>query len=431
MDKILIIRFGDLMLKGDNKKQFIRALIKNIKFRLRKYNCDLDIKHDRLYVLFANQDNNYINEIIQVLTIIPGIVSLSIAYKISKELKDIKTKALELLEKYLSEQNIKTISFKVESKRADKTFELTSLQLSQVIASYLLKALGPKLVVDVKTPELTLNIEVRFEDTYLFFEKISCFGGFPAGISGKGLLMMSGGIDSPVAGVLSIKTGIDVSLIHFESSPLTPIESVNKVCALAKTMTKFNSDAKIKLYVVPFFKIHEILLKKVYDPYIITVMRRFMYRISQLLCEKLKIQCLINGESIGQVASQTLGSMKTINNVCSLPIIRPLATYDKKDIVYLSKKWGFFEESIKPFNDCCSIYVPKHPATNPKIEDAIKYENVINNLDELVSEAVSKTLLVKIDEDFNVDFSSYSTEFSEAHKAYLSEITIEKEALND
>ena len=258
--------------------------------------------------------------------------------------------------------------------------------------------------VDVHNPEETLYIELRNKDTYLYLKDIKGMGGFPVGVAGKGLLMLSGGIDSPVAGFLAMKQGVEIECVHFESTPLTSIESAQKVIDLVKKMAKYAPKNRIKIHFVPFKELHMALLENVPESYNITIMRRMMYRITSKLCEKFGALCIVNGESVGQVASQTLGSMNTINSVTNVPVIRPVVTYDKNEIIKISRMIDTYDISIKPFEDCCTVYVPKSPATAPTIEKSELFEKAFDYAS-LVELACENTKTISIDTESDLDLS--------------------------
>lgn len=240
-------------------------------------------------------------------------------------------------------------------------------------------------------------------------------GGFPATIAGKGLLMMSGGIDSPVAAYLGIKQGVEIELIHFESSPLTPLESINKVTDLAAKLAVFLPNEKIKLHVVPFMPLHEAMLNHVKDSYVITIMRRMMYRIAERFANENNIDILLNGESVGQVASQTLASMKVVENVTNIPIVRPVATYDKIDIINIAQYIDCYDISIRPFSDCCSIYVPKNPVISPTIKRCLE-EEARFDFETIITETMENIKTVVISKDDKIDFSMYGFTFLESYE---------------
>lgn len=407
-DRILI-RFGDLTLKGKNQSDFIKLLYKLLEEKLNDLPVELEKKHDHAYVILNGYDYN---KVIERLDLVAGIYSYSLVKKINRDLEILKIEALNYINELIKEPT----TFKVETKRADKTFPLTSMEVSKLISAHLLKN-NQNLKVDVHHPKLELKIEIRSDGIYLFNGQIRGLGGYPTGIAGKGLLMLSGGIDSPVAGFLAMKQGIKIECIHFESTPLTSIESAQKVIDLVKVMAKYAPNNRILLHMVPFKNLHMALLDKIPESYNITIMRRMMYRIATRVAQKHKDLVLINGESVGQVASQTLQSMATINEVTNISVIRPLATYDKVDIIALSRKIKAFDISIKPFEDCCTVYVPKAPATAPKAYKAEHFEKAIP-YEELVNEAVENTKSIWISKDLDLDLSLYGLEVGEALAEY-------------
>ena len=394
----ILVRYGDLTLKGRNRKIFVQRVVNLVKEKLEGLKTTLEITHDRIYVAINGEDTN---EIIKRLSYVSGISSYSLVVRVdtTTDMQAIKEAAVNLI----NEQIKGEVKFKIESKRSDKTFPLTSLEISKEVSSYVLKHCK-NLHVDVHNPEETLYIELRNKDTYLYLKDIKGMGGFPVGVAGKGLLMLSGGIDSPIAGYLAMKQGVEIECVHFESTPLTSIESAQKVVDLVKKMAKYAPKNKIKIHFVPFKELHMALLDNVPESYNITIMRRMMYRITSKLCEKFGALCIVNGESVGQVASQTLGSMHTINSVTNTPIIRPVVTYDKNQIIKIARMIDTYDISIKPFEDCCTVYVPKSPATAPTIEKSVLFEKSFD-YETLVNEAVENVKTISIDVDSDLDLS--------------------------
>ncbi len=394
----ILVRFGDLTLKGRNRKMFVSRVVNLVKEKLEGLKTTLEITHDRIYVAINGEDTD---EIIKRLGYVSGLSSYSLVVRVNTttDMKEIKEAAVNLI----NEQIKGEVKFKIESKRSDKTFPLTSLEISKDVASYVLKNCK-NLHVDVHNPEETLYIELRNKDTYLYLKDIKGMGGFPVGVAGKGLLMLSGGIDSPVAGYLAMKQGVEIECVHFESTPLTSIESAQKVIDLVKKIAKYAPKNRVKIHFVPFKELHMALLENVPESYNITIMRRMMYRITSKLCEKFDALCIVNGESVGQVASQTLGSMNTINSVTNKPVIRPLVTYDKNEIIKISRMIDTYEISIKPFEDCCTVYVPKSPATAPTIEKSELFEKSFD-YETLVNLAVENVKTITIDVDSDLDLS--------------------------
>ena len=393
----ILIRYGDLTLKGKNKKIFIERVNNLIRNKVNNDNVKYEKNHDRMYILLNGEDHN---EVIKGLDKVSGLSSYSLVTKCERDVDSILAKALEVVE---SELKDKVVTFKVESKRSDKNYPIKSPEMSKMVAGYVLKN-TELLKVDVHNPELTLNVEVRNDAVFVYCKKIKGMGGFPVGVAGKGLLMLSGGIDSPVAGFLAMKQGIEVECIHFESTPLTSIESAQKVIDLTEKMSVFAPRNKMKLYMVPFEELHQALLEYIPESYNITIMRRMMYRISQEIAQNNKCKVLLNGESVGQVASQTLQSMVVINDVINMPVIRPLSTYDKLDIIKLSKKIDCYNISIKPFEDCCTVYVPKKPTTAPRLDRCELYESKFN-FDELIKKTVENTRYLIVDANDHRDIT--------------------------
>lgn len=397
----ILVRFGDLTLKGKNQKEFFNRLIKLIHVKLKGLNVNIRHTHDRVYIYLLDTDYK---EVVERLDLVSGLYSYSLVVCVENDIEKICAKACELVD----EEAKSPIKFKLSCKRADKRFNLTSPEMTKVISARVLKH-NKNLKVDVHNPELTLHVELRSEGTYLYTDEIRGFGGFPVGVAGKGLVMLSGGIDSPVCGILAQKQGVEIECIHFESTPLTSIESAQKVVDLVKLMSRYAPNDKIKLHMVPFKELHMALLENIPESYNITIMRRMMYRIATLLAKKNDCLVIINGESVGQVASQTLYSMNVINSVTNMPIIRPLCTYDKVDIIKLANKFKTFETSIKPFEDCCTVYVPKAPATHPRMDKCIEYECLFD-YEKFVNEAVENTKTITLSCDSDLDLTMLGLE---------------------
>lgn len=414
MKKKILIRFGDMMLKGKNIGFFIKRVRKHLVEKLKDLQVSYQFTHDRIYVDYQVDDEI---DIINRLSQIPGIYSYSVVYVSNPNIEDMIKTAVHVLN---VEATKAMMHIKIETKRADKDFPMTSQDITLMIANPIFQQANLKYTIDVKHPEETLRIELRKDFAYVYLRNHKGLGGFPYGTQGRGLLMLSGGIDSPVAGFLAMKQGIEVDLIHFDSSPLTPLESTQKVIDLAKVLSKYTLDGKIKLHLVPFTELHELILKNVFDPYIITVMRRMMYRIAEKFAIRNKHLCLINGESVGQVASQTLPSMQVVEAVTKLPILRPLITYDKLDIIKISEHIGSYPISIQPFNDCCSIYVPKSPVTKPMEVYAKKYEATFE-FEDMIYQLVRNSYTLDISSESHIDLSSYGFTLKEAMTTYQKE----------
>ena len=386
MDKLILIKYGELTTKKDNRKFFIKELVNNI----RKKIDDIEIEYslDRMYI-----KSNNIDDTISKLKEVFGIYSIIECYKVNTNIDEIKDTILNILKN----KNFKT--FKVVTKRSDKSFPISSMEFSSKIGGIILKNIESK--VDVHNPDIYVNIEIKNGHTYIYTNEIKGLGGYPVGVQGKGLLMLSGGIDSPVAGYLALKRGIDVECIYFDSPPHTSIEAKNKVIDLANILNKYSG--KIKIFVVPFTKLQETIYKNVQNEYMITIMRRMMYRIAHKLALKNKCKVIINGESIGQVASQTLTSINTINSVTNFPVIRPVCCLDKLEIIEISKKIGTYDISIRPYEDCCTVFVPKHPSINPDINKCLEFEKNFD-YESLIDEAINNVQVIyKLDRNKHSD----------------------------
>ena len=406
MNERILVRFGDLMLKGRNKRTFVKEMRANVKRKVRSEQVDYIDLHDRMFVVLNGEDPS---EILEDLQLVSGLHSFSLVSVTENDLEKIKELAIRLVQREIKEE----VTFKIETIRALKSFPMTSTKISQTIAGDVLRS-SDYLKVDVHNPEVILYVEVRAEGALVYLNKIPAMGGFPASIAGKGLLMLSGGIDSPVAGYLSMKQGIELECIHFESTPLTSIESAQKAIDLAKELAKYTKYDTIKLHMVPFMDIHKDLMDNVKESYMITIMRRMMVRIAEQVALRERALAIITGESVGQVASQTLESIHTINAVTSFPIIRPLATYDKSEIIEISKQIGCYETSIKPFSDCCTVYVPKSPAIHPRDYIAARYEKYIDM--SLVKQAVDQVMTFEVTRDTDLDLSLHGFTVSEAYR---------------
>ncbi len=381
MKKLIMIKYGELTTKKANRKMFINLLENNIKNILGNIDYKITKDRSRMYIE-CNDETKVVDKLKKVF----GIHGIVVAHKVNTNIDDIKAKVLELIN-----NNYKT--FKVNTKRADKSFEIHSMDFNRIIATHVLK--NTDLKVDVHNPDVMINIEIRIEGTFIYTNEIEGIGGYPVGVQGKALLMLSGGIDSPVAGYLALKRGVDLECLYFESPPHTSVEAKNKVIKLASIINEYSGN--IKVNIVPFTEIQEAIYKNCPDSYIITIMRRMMYRIAEQVCKKHKLKVIVNGESIGQVASQTLTSMITINSVTNLPVIRPVACMDKLEIIDISEKIGTYETSILPYEDCCTIFLPKHPVINPDLNRAMEYENRFN-YQELIDKCIDNIETIELKE---------------------------------
>lgn len=387
MEKVILIKYGELTTKKANRNLFINIITDNIRAALSNY--DVNIEKNRVRMFITTSPSSF-DEVLSILQNIFGIHSIVVAYKVNTNINTIYSSVLEVA------SSVDFSTFKVETDRADKSFPISSPDFSRNIGAHILKNIPGK-KVDVHTPDYLLRLEIRHDYTYIYSKEIKGSGGYPLGVAGKGLLMLSGGIDSPVAGYLAMKRGIKLECIYFESPPHTTPAAKNKVESLVRILNKYQPS--IRLHVINFTKIQEAIYKNIDPTYMITIMRRMMYRITEKVLRERKCYVIINGESVGQVASQTLTSMQVINNVTNLPVIRPVACFDKLEIIDISRKIGTYETSILPYEDCCTIFLPKHPVINPDLSTAIKYENSFDYAT-LIEEAVNTRETIVIDNNF-------------------------------
>lgn len=372
MEKIILIKYGELTTKKNNRNLFINTLYNNIRELLSDE--DISITKDRVRMFIKVNNESRTDYIIDKLTKIFGIHSIVLAYICDTNIDIIKDHMLEIA------KNINFKTFKVETKRSNKNFPIQSMEFNNVIGGLILKNID-NISVDVHNPDVNFKIEIRDKYTYIYGREYKGAGGYPTGVAGKGLVMLSGGIDSPVSAYLAMKRGIKIECVYFESPPHTSEMARNKVIELVKKLSVYQGN--IKLHIINFTSMQESIYKNINPNYMITIMRRMMYRISTKIMEKRKLLVLINGESVGQVASQTLNSMQVINNVTNVPVIRPVACFDKLEIIELAKKIDTYETSILPYEDCCTIFLPKHPVINPSLEKCVEYEKNFDYVEEI------------------------------------------------
>ena len=387
MDRVVLIKYGELTTKKGNRKFFINTLYNNIKKKMN--NIDVSISKDisRMYIEFNDKD---LDKVLEKLNLIFGIHTYQVAYKVDSDIEVIKETAASIMKD-------KTGSFKVETKRSDKNFPIESIDFSRMIGGVVLKS-NSNLTVDVHNPDTKLDIEILPRYTYLYTDKYYGLGGYPVGVQSKGMLMLSGGIDSPVAGFLALKRGVKLEAVYFEAIPHTSLEARNKVIDLSKKLCKYCDT--LKLHIVPFTSIQEAIYKECNPDYTITIMRRMMYRIMERLAKRNKGLIIVNGESIGQVASQTLTSMSVINNVTNMPVIRPVACLDKLEIIDIAKKIDTYDISILPYEDCCTVFVPKHPVINPVLKECISNEEKFD-YESMITDIVNNTMALTITDSDN------------------------------
>lgn len=377
----IIIRYGEISTKKRNRKAFVAKMKKHILWSLREIpNLEVTSSRDRMYVILNGADHK---EVIEHLKGIFGIQTLSPALKIERDVEKMKDAALY----YLNQLSNQVHTFKITTKRADKEFPYDTNEVNQMLGGHILRN-TEGLKVDVKSPDLNLLVEIRREAIYLTGEVIQGAGGLPYSSSGKAVLMLSGGIDSPVAGYLAMKRGLEVEAIHFYSPPFTSERARQKVIDLAEKLA--NISGSMKVHIVPFTEIQLLIQKQVPENYTMTTTRRLMLRLADRIREKEDAMAIITGESLGQVASQTLNSMYAINEVTNTPIIRPLITMDKTDIIDLARKLETFEISNLPYEDCCTIFTPASPKTKPRREKVNFYESFVD-FEPLMDTAIAKT----------------------------------------
>ncbi len=383
MKKIILIKYGELFTKKGNRNFFVTKLEQNIMNKLKNIDIKIHKNKSFMQIEFNDKDFKIINE---KLSKVFGIHAYQVANVVDTNIESLDQEIIAIAK----EKDFKT--FKVETKRSLKSFPLNSMEISKHLGGVILKNIK-NIKVDVKNPEVLFKVEIKKDKSYIYTNTYYGLGGYPVGSQPKGMLMLSGGIDSPVAGFLSLKRGIVIDAVYFEAIPHTSIEARKKVESLAKKLVEYTNE--IRLHVVPFTAIQEEIYKNCHPAYTITIMRRMMYRIMEGLAKKNNALVIINGESIGQVASQTLTSINVINEVTNFPIIRPVACLDKLEIMNIAKKIDTYETSILPYEDCCTVFVPKHPVINPKLEIA-KEEEQKFDYQKLIGLAINDTFTIKI-----------------------------------
>ena len=393
MKKLIIIKYGELTTKKDNINFFIKTLKTNLEESLSNYKCEISYDKGRMFIE-SDDDLEIIKDKVKNTF---GIHEINIAYKLDNtDFDNISSSLLKLIE----DKQFDT--FKVETKRSNKNYPMDSMEISRKLGGVVLKN-KDVVKVDVHNPEVLINVEIRFDAAFIYFEKEKGLGGYPVGTLGKGLLMLSGGIDSPVAGYMALKRGVRLEAIYFDAPPHTSEAAKNKVINLAKKLANYSG--YVKLHVINFTEVEENILKNCPRDYLITIMRRMMYRISETIAIRNNCKCLVNGESIGQVASQTLTSMSAIGRVVKLPVIRPVACLDKLDIIDIAKDIDTYDISIEPYEDCCTIFVPDHPVINPEPELCEEYENNFNWQD-MIKKCIEEETVLKIENKISEEHSS-------------------------
>ena len=399
----ILIRYGELSTKGRNKKMFTQKLASNIKKALVDYpQVKVIPDYDFMYLDLHEAPEEAVIEKVKPIF---GIQSISPVYIIEKDMEVAKKVVLDLL----SQENLEGKTFKIMTKRSDHTFEMDTNQINLFLGDAVLEAF-PEIKVQLKQPDITVRIDVRREHLMVSLKTIQGAGGLPVGTSGRAMLMLSGGIDSPVAGYLAMKRGMEIQCVHFASPPYTSPQALEKTKLLAAKIARFGGS--IQFLTVPFSRIPEEIKKSVPEAYLMTIMRRFMLRITDELRKNAKALAIANGESVGQVASQTLDSMVAINDVTNTPIIRPVATMDKLDIIKVAEEIDTFELSIQPFEDCCTVFAPPSPKTKPKLEKARQYEARLD-IEGLIKEAVEGTVIEEITANYTTPVETTSQEIDD------------------
>ena len=393
MNKVILIKYGELTTKKSNRKFFINTLYNNILKKLKDLDVVISKDISRMYIEYDSINENLV---LKRIGEIFGIHAYEIAYKVETDKDNILDTIKEVLSSNIDSNNY---TFKVETKRSYKKFSMDSMECNHFFGSFILKNFS-NLKVDVHNPNIVVHVEIREKYSYVYLNEYKGIGGYPVGTLGRGLLMLSGGIDSPVAGYLALKRGIKLDLVYFEAIPHTSLEARNKVIELSKKLSIYGGE--MRLIIVPFTKLQETIYQNVDGNYSITIMRRMMYRIMEKLASRFKGLVIINGESIGQVASQTLTSMNVINSVTNIPVIRPVACFDKLEIIDLSKKIDTYDISILPYEDCCTVFVPRHPVINPVLSECIKMESKFD-YEALIDEIMQNLNIIKINEDMDKD----------------------------
>ncbi len=380
MKEVLLVKFGEIVLKGLNRPFFERTLVKNIKNALLDFE-GLKITRAQSAIYIEKNDDSDLDDVVERLTKVIGVLSVTRCCVVEKDIEKIQKAAVE----YVGEDLKEGVTFKVEAKRSDKAFYLKSPEICRMVGGYIHDNVDG-LVVDVNNPKNTVMVEIRDFGAYIYCKKIPGQGGLPIGTGGKASLLLSGGIDSPVAGYMIARRGVEIDAINFFSYPYTSERAKAKVIKLASILSEYTS--KINLHIVPFTDIQLAIRDNCPEEHLTLVMRRFMMRIAEIVAKKNGSEALITGESLGQVASQTLQALHVTNSAVDMPVFRPLIGMEKESIVQISRKINCFETSILPYEDCCTVFTPKHPTTKPKIEKIIASENLLD-VEKLIEEAVS------------------------------------------
>lgn len=387
MNKVISVSFGEIALKGANRSFFENKLMNHLKVATK------DLGKPRIYrdmsKIFIEVTDNNVDAIVNKVKKVFGIIQVSICVRIDKNIDLLKDESVNVVKKVLENKKVNT--FKVAVKRSDKKFKLNSMELARELGGVILDNVE-NLRVDVHKPDMYLYVEVR-DDIYIYTEKIKTYGGLPVGTNGSALLLLSGGIDSPVAGFMIAKRGVVINAVHFHSYPFTSERAEEKVKSLAKILTQYCGDFNI--FSVNILNIQKEINKNCPEKEMTIISRRFMMRIAERIAKKGNMDALITGESLGQVASQTIKGLNVTNSSVSIPVFRPLIGMDKTEIIEIANDIETFETSILPYEDCCTVFLPKHPVTRPKLENIEQSEEVLD-VEELINDAIEKMEIIKI-----------------------------------
>ncbi len=403
--ELVLVRFGEIVIKGRNRNRFETMLLTQIRMALKSFDkLEFVRSYARVYIHLNGESYERVAERLKDIF---GIMSFSPVIGSGLDLEEIRDNSLQLI-RHLS---VSPQTFKVSVNRGWKQYPHNSIEMNHLVGSHVLRN-TPGLKVDVRRPEIELKVDIQKDMAYIYCEVVKGAGGFPLGMNGKAMLLLSGGIDSPVAGWMAMRKGLKIEAVHFHSYPFTSEQAKDKVVTLAQRLAYYGG--KIKLHLVPFTEVQTKLAKSGHDSLIITLMRRSMLRIAERLAEQNDALAIVTGDSLGQVASQTLGSMNVIGRACSLPMLRPLVMMDKQDIIEHAAQIDTFETSILPFEDCCTLFVPKSPAINPNLNIVEKVEAMMGSeLERLIDEAVQGTEVVILKNGADTEASAQAQERKE------------------
>lgn len=379
MKRVVSVSLGEIVLKGKNRKYFEDQLVSRMRRAMKGLSYERIYKEQGKIYIELEKDSE--DQIIEALKKVFGLIYISPCYRVDKDLESIKEAVDRVLSEKISQSRPET--FKVKTNRSDKNFPIKSPEMSREIGAHVLRNFQP-ISVDVHDPEIYVYVDIK-DNAYVYIDRYEGYGGLPIGTNGKGLLLLSGGIDSPVAGFMMAKRGVEVSAIHYHSYPFTSERAEAKVKELAKIMSFYTG--KIKLYSVNILEIQKSINKLCPEDEMTIHSRRFMMMIAEKIARANNVDALITGENLGQVASQTIKGINATNNSVDIPVLRPLIGFDKVDIIEIARNIGTYETSILPFDDCCTLFLPKHPVTRPRVEDIKRSEEALD-LDSLINAAI-------------------------------------------